>query len=112
MTEAQTIEHLNTDCRCITLDLDALCRAAETEVGDPAFCRDLAVTHPNLLSHQPLFLTPAHATRMRTIITAIEVVARLPAYQAAVLAPGGVTMKEFAAASSIRVLQSGRRERL
>ena len=86
MTSTKTLEHLNTDCRCITLDLDALCRAAETVVGDPTFCRDLAVTHPNLLSRQPLFLTPAHATRMRSIITAIEAVARLPAYQAAVLA--------------------------
>ena len=86
MTSTKTLEHLNTDCRCITLDLDALCRAAETVVGDPTFCRDLAVTHPNLLSRQPLFLTPAHATRMNTIITAIEAVARLPAYQGAVLA--------------------------
>ena len=55
-------------------------------MGDPTFCRDLAVTHPNLLSRQPLFLTSAHATRMSSIITAIEAVARLPAYQAAVLA--------------------------
>ena len=86
MTAGQTIEHLNADCRCITLDLDALCRAAETVVGDATFCRDLAVTHPNLLSRQPLFLTPVHATRMRAIITAIEAVAQLPAYQAAVLA--------------------------
>ena len=85
MTAAQTIEHLNTDCRCITLDLDALGRAAATAVGDPIFCRDLAITHPNLLSRQPLFLTSAHATRMRSIIAAIEAVARLPAYQAAVL---------------------------
>jgi hypothetical protein len=86
MTEiATTIEQLNTDCQCVTLDLDALCRAAEIVVGDPAFCRDLAKTHPNLLSAQPLFLTAAHAQRMQDIIAAIETVARHEAYQAAVL---------------------------
>ena len=80
------VEQLNADCTCITLDLDALCRAAEDIVGDAAFCRDLAVTHPHLLSAQPLFLSAVHAQRMQTIITAIEAVACLPSYQAAVFA--------------------------
>ena len=33
MTAGQTIEHLNADCQCVTLDLDALCRAAGFGAG-------------------------------------------------------------------------------
>ena len=86
MTTQQSIEHLNTDCTCITLDRGALCKAAETIVGDPAFCHDLATSHPHLLSAQPMFLSAAHASQMQAIITAIEQVATLPAYQQTVLA--------------------------
>jgi hypothetical protein len=85
-TEAQhEIERLNRDCTCITLDRRSLCRAAEQVVGDPAFWRDLAVTHPNLLSAQPMFLSAAHAERMQEIIRSIETVASRPSYQTAVL---------------------------
>lgn len=85
-TDNQTIEHLNIDCTCITLDRDALCRAAEAVVADAGFCRDLAVTHPHLLSAQPMFLSADHARNMQEIITAIEAVALTPGYRAAVLA--------------------------
>jgi hypothetical protein len=86
MTQSSTtIEHLNTDCRCVTLDVEALCRATEQVVGDSAFCRDLATSHPNLLSAQPLFLTDAHAERMQAIIAAIETVTRHEAYRNKVL---------------------------
>ena len=88
MSETHTsgIEALNTACTCITLDLTALCRAAEAIVGDSAFCRDLAETHPHLLSAQPMFLSAGHARQMRETINAIETVTRLPAYREAVLA--------------------------
>jgi hypothetical protein len=81
-----SIERLNTDCACLTLDHDALSRATEEVVGDAAFCRDLATTHPHLLSAQPLFLSAGHAQRMQTIIDAIETVACNSSYQTAVLA--------------------------
>jgi hypothetical protein len=80
-----SIEHLNIDCTCVTLDRDALCRAAEAIVGDATFCRDLIATHPHLLSAQPMFLSAAHAGRMQAIIAAIEQVAGTPHYRAAVL---------------------------
>lgn len=86
MTTPQSIEHLNTDCTCVTLDRNALCKAAEAIVGDPAFCHDLATTHPHLLSAQPMFLSAAHADEMQAIVTAIEAVAALPAYRQTVLA--------------------------
>jgi hypothetical protein len=87
MSEPPTtgIETLNTDCTCITLDIVALCKAAEAIVGDPAFCRDLTETHPHLLSAQPMFLSVGHARQMRETINAIETVARLPAYREVVL---------------------------
>lgn len=78
------IERLNTDCTCITLDWDALCRALADVVGDARFCADLASTHRHLISSQPLFLTGDHARRMQEIISAIESVVRLPDYQRAV----------------------------
>ncbi len=86
MTTPQSIEHLNTDCTCITLDRDALCKAAETIVGDATFCHDLATSHPHLLSAQPMFLSATHAAQMQATITTIEAVAALPAYRQTVLA--------------------------
>jgi hypothetical protein len=85
MDVAQDIEQLNSDCTCITLDRDTLCRALVEVVGDPAFCSDLVATRPYLVSSQPFFLTADHASSMRAIIAAIEHVATLPAYNEAVL---------------------------
>jgi hypothetical protein len=85
LNTGQSIEHWNTDCRCLTLDVDALCRAAEDVVGDATFCRDLATTHPHLLSAQPLFLSTAHADQMRAIIDAIERVVAMAPFQSAAL---------------------------
>lgn len=82
------IDRLNEDCTCITLDQKELGRAVEMAVENPVFVRDLAATHPHLLSAQPMFISFAHADRMQRIITSIEEVARLPAYQAAVLESG------------------------
>ena len=77
---------LNRDCTCVSLDQARLCRAFETVVGDVEFCRRLRVSHPNLISSQPLFLAARHALRMAEIIRAIERVARHPAYVAAAVA--------------------------
>lgn len=80
------IEHLNADCTCLTLDREKLCRTLTDIVGDEAFCRVLAATHPHLVSAQPLFLTASHAVEMQAVVRAIESVIALPAYQAAVKA--------------------------
>ena len=82
----QNVERLNTDCACITLDRAALFSAMEEAVGDPAFCRELALSQPNLLSAQPMFLSASHADRMQQIVSAIEMVVSLADYQSAVLA--------------------------
>lgn len=82
---AHNIEQRNTDCACVTLDIAALRQAAEGVVNDPAFFRELVETRPYLLAAQPLFLSPAHAEQMQTIIRGIETVAGLPSYQSSVL---------------------------
>lgn len=86
MTEIASIERLNADCTCVTLDVEKLCRAIEQLIGDPLFCRDMAKTHTHLLSAQPLFLSQPHADSMQELITAIETVAAHPSYQSAALA--------------------------
>ncbi len=79
------IEQLNEDCTCRTLDADALCAALTRAVGDPGFCADLLRTHAHLVSRQPVFLSTEHAAAMVRTIEAVETVARLPQYEAAVL---------------------------
>lgn len=86
MTSPQSIEHLNIDCTCVTLDRNALCKAAEEIVGDAAFCSNLAASHPHLLSAQPMFLSADHAAQMQVILTAIESVVARPPYRQTVLA--------------------------
>ncbi|MFO1183517.1 MAG: hypothetical protein U1E56_01865 [Bauldia sp.] len=80
----QDIERLNADCTCITLDRDALRRALAEVLGDRRLADDLATTHPHLISAQPLFLSGLHAREMQAIVSAIETVARLPAYRQAI----------------------------
>ncbi len=86
MTDLASIERLNADCTCVTLDVEKLCQALEQVVGDSLFCRDMAKSHPHLLAAQPLFLSQPHADSMQELITAIETVAKLPSYQSTVLA--------------------------
>jgi len=78
-------ERLNQDCHCITLDRAKLAAGLEAAVGDAAFCRDLEASHPGLVSRQPVFLSQVHAGRIGEVVRAIETVARLPGYQAAIL---------------------------
>ena len=75
----------NADCTCITLDRSALSNALESEIGDPAFCEQLAKTHPTLMSNVPVFLRHEHAARMAEIIGAIETIANLEPYREAAL---------------------------
>ncbi len=65
MVPQMEVDRLNADCACVTLDRDALAHAAEAAVGDPAFARDLALTHPHLMSAQPMFLSASNAARIK-----------------------------------------------
>ncbi len=78
-------EQLNKGCFCVTLDRAALCRALVREAGDPEFCANSIETRPHLFSNVPVFLPAAVISEMAGIVTAIEQVARMPAYREAVL---------------------------
>src|SRR3974390_869792 len=78
-------ERLNRECRCVTLDPDALREALERESGDPDFFAGQLAARPHLFSNAPVFLSQAHFAAMSRIMRAIESVARLPAYREAVL---------------------------
>jgi hypothetical protein len=78
-------EHLNRECFCVTLDRGALCKALDREAVDPDFCATFIRTRPHLFSNVPVFLAEAEISEMLRIARAIEKIARLPAYQDAVL---------------------------
>jgi len=84
-------ERLNRDCRCVTLDREALCAALESEAGDPEFCATLMRTRPHLFSNAPVFLSEAQVAAMLRTVRAIESVTRLPAYRSAVLSRSAET---------------------
>jgi hypothetical protein len=78
-------DRLNRNCFCITLDRDALRKAAEHETGDAQFCDALVESRPHLFSNVPVFLPPEDLAAMEKIVRAIEAAADLPEYRAAAL---------------------------
>ncbi|MDP2357025.1 MAG: hypothetical protein Q8M31_13325 [Beijerinckiaceae bacterium] len=78
-------ERLNKHCFCITLDRGALCEALELEAGDPEFCETWIGPKATLFSNVPVFLSAEEVAEMQRVVAAIETMARLPAYKAAVL---------------------------
>lgn len=74
-------DRLNRSCFCVTLDREALRKAAEREEGGHGFWDDFAKTRPHLFSNVPVFLPPEDLASMATIVSAIEAAAALPEYQ-------------------------------
>ncbi|MEO7392381.1 MAG: hypothetical protein ABIU58_09410 [Ramlibacter sp.] len=80
------IEVLNKECFCIGLDIEALGRALESEIGQPGLFALVQERCPFLFASRPVFLSHAHMARMAEVVNAVEAVVGLPAYRAAVLA--------------------------
>ncbi len=78
-------ERLNQNCFCVTLDRRSLCEALEHESNDPAFCETFIRPKAHLFSSVPVFLSATVVAEMQVAVAAIETVARLAAYKAAVL---------------------------
>lgn len=78
--------HLNRDCACLALDHAALEAQLEGEGGNGNFYRALRESRPHLFSDTMVFVGEAHLEAMAELAAAVDEVARLPAYQAAVLA--------------------------
>ena len=81
-----SIEALNSECFCISLDTEALRRALESEIGQPGLFNLVRERCPYLFAARPVFVSRAHLARMAHLVQAIESVVALPAYREEVLA--------------------------
>ncbi len=75
---------LNAGCHCTSLDRVRL--AAELEQYSPGFHAEVMTKRPHLFSDSMVFVGSAHVEHMAALITAIDRVVALPAYQQHVLA--------------------------
>ena len=83
---ATSMEVLNSECFCISLDTSALRQALESEIGEPGLFDLIQQRCPYLFATRPVFLSHEHMLRMARVVQAIESVLALPAYRDAVLA--------------------------
>ena len=93
-----SMEVLNSECFCISLDTAQLRAALESEVGQPGLFDLVQERCPYLFAARPVFLSREHMARMAQVVQAVESVVALPAYREEVLstapaiarhAPGG-----------------------
>ncbi len=80
-----SIEVMNSECFCVSLDESALRQALESEIGEPGLFDLIQQRCPHLFATRPIFMSVAQTTRMALVVQAIESVVALPAYRAAVL---------------------------
>ncbi|MEO7941149.1 MAG: hypothetical protein ABIR55_21200, partial [Burkholderiaceae bacterium] len=81
-----SMEVLNSECFCISLDTSALRQALESEIGEPGLFDLIQQRCPYLFATRPVFLSREHMARMAQLVRAIESVVALPAYRDEVLA--------------------------
>jgi len=80
-----TAEALNAGCACRTLDLQRLRQQLERDPALAGLTQSLRETRPHLFSSTVVFVSPEVAATMAAVVTAIERVVALPAYQAQAL---------------------------
>lgn len=80
-----SIEILNSECFCISLDTKALKHALESEIGQPGLFDLIQQRCPYLFATRPVFVSQANMARMEQVIHAIESVVALPAYREEIL---------------------------
>jgi len=81
-----SIELLNSECFCLSLDTKALKQALESEIGQPGLFDLIQQRCPYLFATRPVFVSQANMARMEQVVHAIESVVALPAYRKKVLA--------------------------
>ena len=82
----RSIDALNSQCFCLSLDEDALTRALDLELGRPGLAEMVRQRCPFLFAAQPVFVGAAQFQRMTQVMQAIESVVALPSYRERVLA--------------------------
>ena len=86
LPEPSSLEVLNRECFCISLDSSLLRQALESEIGEPGLFELMQQRCPFLFATRPVFLSHEHTLRMAQLVRAVESVVALPAYRDAVLA--------------------------
>jgi hypothetical protein len=79
------IETLNSDCFCVSLDKEALCRALEADPAARGLHGMIEERCPHLFAALPVFVSREHVDAMAGVIRAAEEVIALPAYRQAAL---------------------------
>ena len=79
-------DRLNQDCFCIDVDPARVWRAVQATGLTPEAAAALAAARPGLFARAAAFVSRAEYQAMAAILGAVETVATLPSYQAAVLA--------------------------
>jgi len=85
-TVPASMEVLNSECFCISLDTPALRQALESEIGEPGLFDLIQQRCPYLFATRPVFLSHEHRLRMARVVHAIESVVALATYRDEVLA--------------------------
>lgn len=81
-----SMDLLNSECFCISLDTVALRLALESEIGQPGLFDLIQQRCPYLFATRPIFLSHEHMIRMAQVVQAVEAVVALPTYREEVLA--------------------------
>lgn len=90
-------EWLNRSCFCKTLDRESL----DTTLKMDELSKDVLLTHPQLFSNTAVFISPTQLMQMSALVSAVERVARLPAWQQCVLAQADATATFNAGTSGV-----------
>ena len=80
------IEQLNTDCFCVTVDVETLRRELDADAATRGLYDRLRQTHAYLFAHAPIFVSRASVATMARLVAAVDAVVALPGYRDAVLA--------------------------
>ena len=88
-----TIDQLNQDCFCFSLDREALAQALTTELGAAGVTAQIKERCASIFAAQPVFVAAQHLQRIAQVVQAVESVAALPAYREQVLAAAPATAR-------------------
>lgn len=94
-----TIDQLNRDCYCFSLDREALAQALETELGTAGVTAQLKERYASAFAAQPVFVAAEQLQRVAKVVQAVETVVAMPAYREQVLATAPATARVGAVAA-------------
>lgn len=85
-TPTSSVEALNRECFCLSVDQQLLHAGLEAALGAQGLPAALAESHPHLFSALPVYVARRHIEQTASVVGAIEEVTASPAYRSAVLA--------------------------